>query len=96
MESMFPGVIFRIGREGAMSRQSQILDRVTGCERLMQEASDTGKQTAFRMLREMWIALANESYSMSSEVLSKEIAAIEEMQAAVVGGRKTTNNSSQL
>jgi len=68
-----------------MSRQSELFDRAAECERLTQEASDTGKQTAFRMLREMWIALANESSSMSSQMLAKEIAAIDELQATIIG-----------
>jgi hypothetical protein len=74
----------------AVSRQSELFDRASECERLMNLASDTVKKQTFKQLRDMWIALANESTWMPEHLLTKEIAAIENIQSTFDGG---TNKS---
>jgi len=42
-----------------MSSQSDLFNKATECERLMNLEADEDKKPAFKLLREMWIALAN-------------------------------------
>jgi len=49
----------------------------------MKLASDPVKKQTFKQLRDMWIALANESTWMSVRALAKEITTIEEIQTAL-------------
>jgi hypothetical protein len=69
-----------------MSRKSELFDRATDCERQMRQAVDPKKQTAFRVLRNMWIVLANESMTMPTDRLAEEILAIEKIQAIAERG----------
>jgi hypothetical protein len=68
----------------ASIRQSHLFDKAAECERLLSLQADGPKKIALRLLRDMWIALANESTSMPAEWLSGEIASIEEMQSAAL------------
>ena len=68
-----------------MSRQAELFDKAADCERAMSVASDPWQKVTFKLLRDMWIALANESLSMSTPQLTNEIAAIEEIQCAATG-----------
>jgi hypothetical protein len=63
-----------------MSKQSELFDRAAECERLRNLETDKIKKTTFRLLRDMWIVLANEIGTMPAEHLAKEIARIEEIQ----------------
>jgi len=71
-----------------MSRQAELFDKAADCERAMNVASDPWQQVTFKLLRDMWIALANESLSMSKLQLANEIAAIEEIQSAATGAAR--------
>ncbi len=51
----------------------ELLDQVAECERLMELAADPRKRMAFKLLRDLWIALANESPRFDSGRLSEEI-----------------------
>jgi hypothetical protein len=68
-----------------MSRQAELFDKAADCERGMNTVSDPWQKVTFRLLRDMWIALANESVSMTKPQLANEIAAIEEIQRAATG-----------
>ena len=58
----------------------------------MKLASDPVKKQTFKQLRDMWIALANESTWMSGQALTKEITTIEEIQTALDdAGRKASH-----
>jgi hypothetical protein len=70
-----------------MSRQAEIFDRAAECDRLMNRETDEVKRTALRLVKEMWIALANESVGMPSAVLTREIAAIDEIQNGLLDGK---------
>ena len=71
-----------------MSRQAELFDKAADCERAMNVASDPWQKVTFKLLRDMWIALANESPSMTKPQLTNEIAAIEEIQSAATGAAK--------
>jgi hypothetical protein len=60
-----------------------LFERAADCERLMNLSSDPTKKQTFKQLRDMWIALANESTQMSKADLTKEIAAIDAIQSGV-------------
>jgi hypothetical protein len=64
-----------------MTIQADLFERAAECERLMNLAADSRKQLALRLARDMWIALGNASVNMSHEILSKEIAVLEAIQA---------------
>jgi hypothetical protein len=49
----------------------------------MDLSSDPGKKETFRQLRDMWIALANESTSMSAQELAEAFISIEAIQSGL-------------
>jgi hypothetical protein len=69
----------------ALLGQADLLRRAEDCERALNATSDQRKKIAFRILRDMWITLANGSSRFSAADLAKEVAAIDELQAAVIG-----------
>ena len=65
-----------------MPRQSELFDRAAECERLMDSVSDPVKKATLEQIRNLWIALANESPNFTTEVLAREIAMIERIQSS--------------
>ena len=65
-----------------MSRQSCLFDRAAQCNRLIELETDVVRKTELGLLRQMWIALANESPSMTEQELAREIVVIEQLQSA--------------
>ncbi len=68
-----------------MLQQADLFDRAKDCERALNAAGDPEKKIAFRILRDMWIALANESSGLSEVDLARQVAAIEELQSTLAG-----------
>ena len=66
-----------------MSEQSKLFDRAAQCARLMNLSADPVNKQTLKQLRDMWIALANESRSMSAQELAKQITSIEAIQSGV-------------
>ena len=66
-----------------MSEQSKLFDRAAHCARLMNLSSDPVNKQTLKQLRDMWIALANESTNMSAQELAKQITSIEAIQSGV-------------
>jgi hypothetical protein len=64
----------------AVATQSDLLTRAAECEHLMNLATDRGKKESFRLLRYMWIMLANESPNLPSDVIAEDVSAIYTMQ----------------
>jgi hypothetical protein len=62
-----------------MSRQLKVFDRAAVCERVMNWSSDPLRKENFKQLHDMWIGLANQSTSMSTQELVKEINSIEDI-----------------
>jgi hypothetical protein len=73
-----------------LHRQADLFDRAEDCERAFGAAGDPEAKAALKILRDMWIALANESSGLSEASLAKEVAAIEELQSAFGGKWKST------
>jgi hypothetical protein len=65
--------------------QADLFKRAEDCERAFNATHDPREKIALKILRDMWIALAKESPSLCTVDLAKEVAAIEEVQAAVMG-----------
>jgi uncharacterized protein with PhoU and TrkA domain len=63
--------------------QAELFDRAAQCDRLMTSASDSVTRNAFKILRDLWITLANESLLMTHELLAEEVAALEKIQASL-------------
>jgi hypothetical protein len=63
-----------------MTSQSNLLERAAEWDGLMKREPDEVKKTIFRLLRDMWITLANESALMSEKTLAQEVAAISEIE----------------
>lgn len=57
-----------------MSRQADLFDKAVDCQRAFDLASSPAEKSTFRILRDMWTALANESLSLSHDHLTREIA----------------------
>ena len=66
-----------------MSEQSKLFDRAAQCARLMNLSADPVNKQTLKQLRDMWIALANESTSMPAQELAKQITSIEAIQSGV-------------
>jgi hypothetical protein len=66
-----------------MSSQVDLSNKAGECERLMNLEADEVKKLALRLLREIWIALANESATMDPKEVARQIAYIEKIQATV-------------
>jgi hypothetical protein len=64
----------------AVATQSDLLARAAECEHLMNLATDRGKKESFRLLRHMWIMLANESPDLPGDVIAEDVSAIDTMQ----------------
>ena len=68
-----------------MSRQADLFDRAADCQRRFDHESSLEEKGTFKVLRDLWTALANESVVLSPDHLAKEIAAIEDLQSKVLG-----------
>jgi hypothetical protein len=67
-------------RRCEMQSREDLLKRAAECEQLMDGKVDDLRRAAFRLLRDMWIALANESAAMAPEELAQDLAAIAQIQ----------------
>jgi hypothetical protein len=56
-----------------------LLKRAVEYDGLMKLEADPTRQIVFRLMRDMWLELANET-SMSAQELAHEVAAIEQIQ----------------
>jgi hypothetical protein len=63
-----------------MTLREDMLKRAEQCERLMDREADNARKIVFRIIRDIWIALANERTSMSPEELAQEVADIAQIQ----------------
>jgi hypothetical protein len=66
-----------------MSSQAELFERAATCERAIGGIGDPSRQLALRLLRDLWIAAANESPSMTDAQVAREIASIEKIQARI-------------
>ncbi len=72
-----------------MSSRAGLLERAAQCEQQMNRETDEVRKAVFRLIRDMWVALANERSSMTATELARQIAAVETIQAGFGGnGRR--------
>lgn len=65
-----------------------ISKRVAECEALMRTETDQVRKSALRLLRDMWLALANVADSMSEEELDREVAAVDSVHVSFLRGSR--------
>jgi hypothetical protein len=68
---------------GAVLHQSDIFERAAECERAIQTA-DPQRKVVLGMLREMWIAIGNESPYLSPSMLDKQIGTLEQIHLSAL------------
>jgi len=66
-----------------MPPQSELFARAAECSHRITSTSDPARKKTLKQLRDMWIALANESANMSRRELDREVECIEAIQAAI-------------
>jgi hypothetical protein len=64
-----------------MGRQFDLFERAAACASLMKDASDPAQRQILKHLRELWISLAHEEASFSTEGLAAEVERLEQIQA---------------
>jgi hypothetical protein len=60
-----------------------LTDKVAECERLMNLSADPRERAKLKVLRDIWKVLSDESVSLSPRQVTKQIAAIEELDSAL-------------
>lgn len=71
-----------------MASLTDLFNKAAQCERLMEQEHDEIRHAAYRLLRDMWIALAHQRPLLSPEDLAREVAAIEEIQSGFLRANK--------
>jgi hypothetical protein len=74
---------FTRGQERAV-RQGEIFERAAACERASQSALDPQRKVTLALLREMWIALANELPYLSEATIREHVLAVEKIHAVAL------------
>jgi hypothetical protein len=64
-----------------MRSKADLLKRAAECDGLRGREPEETRKTVFRHLRDIWLALADESETLAPEALAREIAVVEEIQA---------------
>jgi hypothetical protein len=64
--------------------QADIFERARACERASQAASDPQRKVMLELLRDMWIALANEVPFLSETMLSEQLEIVERIHATAL------------
>jgi hypothetical protein len=67
-----------------MTTQSELFDKAQACDQMTWSTSDLQIVAAYARVRDMWIELANDSVSMTPELLAAAIANISDMQSRIV------------
>jgi hypothetical protein len=63
-----------------MTSREDLLKRAAECRRLMDRETDHLRKAVFGLIRDMWIALANERASMNPGEVAQQVAAIARIQ----------------
>ena len=66
-----------------MTIQSELFDRAADCERLRNLTCDHYNKLTLRLMRDLWIALANESVAMPEHVVLNELAELDKIQSGL-------------
>ena len=65
--------------------QGELFERAAKCQRAFEATTDAQDRATLRVLRDLWMNLANASLSMTEAEVAKEIAVIENVHAAAFG-----------
>jgi hypothetical protein len=68
---------------GAVLHQCEIFERAAECERAIQTA-DPQRKVVLGMLREMWIAIGNESPYLSPSKLDEQVGMLEQIHLSAL------------
>jgi hypothetical protein len=80
-----------LSEHGAVFKQSDAFNKAAECERLMNLETDEIQRSAYRSLTEMWINLANEYASMTSENFAREFDDLDQIQTRFTTARKPSS-----
>jgi hypothetical protein len=69
-----------------MGSKSELFSRAARCERLMKITSDPMRKEILQQLREMWLALADESKNLSWHSLFYQFKTLEHIEAQLEKG----------
>jgi hypothetical protein len=72
------------------TRQSELFQQATECDRRVHLVSDPGKKEIYRRLRDMWIWLAYEKPRLSKKAIAELAATIVDIQSVLDRGKKRT------
>ncbi len=70
-----------------MFRQSDIWDRAVSCDSESRRNTDLQHRAAFELLRDMWIAVANEMPFLSERELTEQVEIVEGIGEGLCGRR---------
>jgi hypothetical protein len=71
--------------------QADIFERAEQCERASQAAADSQRKVMLELLRDMWIALANETPFLPEAVIEEQVRIIERIHASALECRQRIN-----
>ena len=71
-----------------MLSQSDIFQRAEECERACEAAADDQRKVMFELLRDMWIALANETPFLPARVLEEQVELVERIHSSALECRR--------
>jgi hypothetical protein len=69
-------------------KQAELFERAAKCHRALEATTDIRDRASLKILCELWTKLANESMAMTDAELAQEVAAVEQIHAAVFGPRE--------
>jgi hypothetical protein len=79
------------GREHHLHSQAEIFDRAAACELIGRQAGDLRGRTACDLMRDLWIALANEAPYLQQSVLIEQVDLIETISSPIHAGLEATS-----
>ena len=71
-----------------MLRQSDIWDRAVSCDGESRRDADVQRRAAFELLRDMWIAVANELPYLTPRELAEQVEIVEGIGDCLCGRRR--------
>jgi hypothetical protein len=71
-------------------RQADLFERAAKCELASRAVADRTRRAIMQQLRDLWMNLANQSPFMSEIQVREEMAALENIHAAVFGAGENT------
>jgi hypothetical protein len=73
----------------AVLHQSDIFERAAECERAVEQIADPQRRVVLGMLREMWIAIGNESPYLSPSMLDEQVGLLEKIHLSALASARS-------